>query len=62
MGTVANPDHRIDDRRPGRERFYRRGVGPSRWLLVVVDYSAVPARVITAFGNRGDPPGWRAGS
>jgi hypothetical protein len=25
---------------------------------VVVDYVSVPARVVTAYGNRKDPPGW----
>jgi len=32
------------------------GLGPSRWLMVVVDFSSVPARVVTAYGK--DPPGW----
>ena len=58
MGTIAAPDHRTADARAGRERYWRRGLGPSRWLLVVVDFSSVPARVVTAFGNRKDPPGW----
>jgi hypothetical protein len=58
LATVAAPDHRAPDPRPGRERYWRRGVGPSRWLMVVVAFSAVPARIVTAYGNRKDPPGW----
>ena len=58
MAAVARPDHRDVDQRPGRERFWRRGVGPSRWLFVVVDFGDSPARVVRAFGRRDDPPGW----
>ena len=58
LATVACPDHRSSDPRPRRERFWRRGLGPSRWLMVVVEFGAVPARVVTAYGNRKDPPGW----
>jgi integrase len=58
LAAVARPDHRGPDPRPGRERYWRRGFGPSRWLMVVVDFNAAPARVVTAFGNRRDPPGW----
>jgi hypothetical protein len=60
MRAVSEPQHREPDRRPGRERFWRSGEGPSRWLLVVVDFDPQPARVVTAFGNRADPPGWTA--
>lgn len=58
LAIVAKPDHRGSDPRPGRKRYWRRGLGPSRWLMVVVDYESVPARVVTAYGNRKDPPGW----
>jgi len=58
MATVAHPDHLEDDPRPGRERFWRELLGPSRWLFVVVDFDESPARVVTAFGRRDDPPGW----
>jgi len=61
MASVSTPDHRdADPTFATRERFYfyRFGLGPSRWLAVVVDYSTSPARVVTAFGHRFDPPGW----
>jgi hypothetical protein len=58
MATVALPDHREDDLRPARERFWRQDLGPSRWLFVVVDFGESPARIVTAFGRRDDPPGW----
>ncbi len=62
MATVTEPDHRLDDPLfAARERFYRRGLGPARWLVAVVDYAGVPARVVTAFASRDDPPGWRWG-
>jgi hypothetical protein len=59
LATVRRPDHRRPDPRPGRERYYRRGIGPSRWCLVVVDFTRQPARVVTAFATRRDPEGWR---
>ena len=58
LKAVVDPDHREDDLRPGRERFWRARIGPSRWLFVVVDFNEIPARVVTAFGRRDDPPGW----
>jgi hypothetical protein len=58
LATVATPDHRGSDPRPGRERYWRRELGPSRWLMVVVDFYSVPPRVVTAYGNRKDPRGW----
>lgn len=58
LATVSAPHHRAPDPRPARERYWRRGLGPSRWLLVVIDFSTDPARIVTAYGNRKDPPGW----
>lgn len=57
--TVERPDHTEPDELPGRTRFYRRSVGPSRWLLVVVSYEQEPARIITALANRKDPRRWK---
>jgi hypothetical protein len=59
LGAVAAPDHMASD--PvfeHRRRFYLRGAGPTRWLMVVVSYEQEPARVISAFGNRKDPRSW----
>jgi len=60
--TVARPNHRRPDRRPGRERYCRRDVGPSRWCLVVVDFTVAPARIVTALRTRRGPPDWPAGA
>ena len=57
--TVAKPDHIEADALPERRRLYRRNVGPSRWLMVVVSYEQQPARVITALANRKDPKRWK---
>jgi hypothetical protein len=59
METVAEPDHVEPDALPDRTRFYRRGAGPSRWLMAVVSYEQQPARIITALANRKDPPRWK---
>lgn len=60
VATVERPDHVSSDSRDERLRYYRRHVGPSRWLLVVVSYEQAPARVITALALRKDPPSWSA--
>jgi hypothetical protein len=53
------PDHNAPDLGSAdRKRFYLRGVGPSRWLLVVVSYEQKPARIISVFANRKDPKTW----
>jgi hypothetical protein len=60
LDTVGSPDHREPDDWPNRERFFKRDVGPSAWLMVVVDYEKTPARIVTAFGYRHgrSPDGW----
>ena len=59
METVAKPDHIEPDALPARRRFYRRNVGPSRWLMAVVSYEQQSARIITALANRKDPKRWK---
>ncbi len=54
VDAVAKPDHVEPDALPDRTRFYRRDVGPSRWLMAVVSYEQEPARIITALANRND--------
>jgi hypothetical protein len=55
LGAVERPDHRDEDRVPGRERFYRRDLDPRRWLRVVVDFNDTPAFVVTAFVQDQEP-------
>jgi hypothetical protein len=56
LRTVAVPDHREDDPRPGRERFYRQSaLTPGRWLRVVVDFNDVPAWIVTVLVQDNDP-------
>jgi len=61
LQAVTKPDHvAADPNFAGRTRYYLQGVGPSRWLLVVVSYEQVPARIVSAFANRKDPRSWSA--
>jgi hypothetical protein len=42
--------------------LHKQDAGPSKWLMVVVDFADKPARIVTAYG-RGHgkpPPGWRS--
>jgi hypothetical protein len=55
LATIARPDIREDDPRPGRERFYRQDLDPQRWLRVVVDFNANPAFVVTALVQHNKP-------
>jgi len=59
LGTVSGPDRVESDPRAGRRRYYRRRVGPSRWLLVVVSYEQEPGRIVTALATRKDPKRWQ---
>jgi hypothetical protein len=52
---MAKPDHAEPDLRVRRRGYYRRRVGPSRWLLVVVGFEQQPGRIITAVATRKDP-------
>ena len=52
LEAVSHPTRRAPDRVQDREWFLRRETGPSRWLLVIVDFEAAPARIVTAFGMR----------
>lgn len=59
LRSVARPDHVEED--PvvsARTRCYARKAGPSNWLVAVVSYEQEPARIISAFANRKDPPKW----
>ena len=55
--AISAPETTTRDLRyPARWRFYRSGVGPSRWLAVVVDFTEDPARIVTAHGFRKEHP------
>jgi hypothetical protein len=61
LRAVTSAEHvEVDPVYPERRRYFASGIGPSRWLLVVVSYEQVPARIISAFGHRKDPPTWDA--
>ncbi len=54
--TVERPDHREEDPRPGRERFYRENVlRPGRWMRVVVDFNEDPGWIVTVLVQDNDP-------
>jgi len=53
--AVQVPDHRRDGRRAREEWFYSEGVGPSRFLKVVVAYDDFEGRIITVFARRSLP-------
>jgi hypothetical protein len=55
LDAVARPDVHEDDPAPGRERFFRRDLDPSRWLRVVVDFNQSPGYVVTAFVHDQEP-------
>jgi hypothetical protein len=61
LRTVRSAEHiEVDPVYTMRKRYFARGLGPSRWLLAVVSYEQVPARIISAFAHRKDPPTWDA--
>ncbi len=55
LRTVSTPDRRVEGRAANEQWFFGRGVGPSRWLQVVVGYEAGRGWIITAFARRADP-------
>jgi hypothetical protein len=58
LEAITAPDRREADAWPHRERFFKRDVGPSLWLMVVVDSERDPARTVTALGcGHGRSPG-----
>lgn len=60
LAVLPDPDHREPDPRPSRERFFKQDVGPSKWLMVVVDSAQEPPRIVTAigYGHGESPSGW----
>jgi hypothetical protein len=60
FAVLPDPDHRELDPRPSRERFFKQGVGLSKWLMVVVDSERELPRIVTAlgYGHGESPSGW----
>lgn len=53
LDVVIRAEGHAPDPIPGRYRYWRRGVGGSRWLFVVVDYDGhAIGQMITAFPRR----------
>jgi hypothetical protein len=56
LATIARPDYRENDPRPGRERFYRQNaLEPGRWMRVVLDFNDEPGWVVTVLVQDDDP-------
>lgn len=55
LQAVAQPAARLPGNKPGQEWFYGAGVGPSRWVRVVVAYERGRGRIVTAFPRRSLP-------
>ncbi len=55
LRCVEAPHRRLRGRRPHEEWFYVRGIGPSRWVKVVVHYEGNAGRIATAFARRSFP-------
>jgi hypothetical protein len=55
LATLRLPDYRTPDPRPGRERYYKEGVGPQNWLRVVLKFDGAVDRLVTTFGQPDDP-------
>jgi hypothetical protein len=56
LAAVARPSKRLDEPRgPSESWYYLAGVGPSRWLKVVVIFDGDVGHLITAFPRRSFP-------
>jgi hypothetical protein len=53
--AVERPTFRLRGRRQGEEWFYLEGIGPSRFMKVVVRYRGNRGRVATAIPRRSIP-------
>lgn len=55
MRAVECADKSKDGNYPGSKVLYGRGLGPARWLAVVVEYHGMAGRVITAYPYNKEP-------
>lgn len=53
--TVTGAEARSPDVHPGRERLLRAGAGPSRWLMVIVEWRGQQGRIYNAIPMRIPP-------
>ncbi|HEX7290913.1 MAG TPA: hypothetical protein VF250_07250 [Conexibacter sp.] len=51
LDAVTQPRAITADSTCGRWRYWRPGMGPTRWMFVVVDWRPVDPTIITAFGR-----------
>ncbi len=55
LRAVEEPDRRIHGRESHEEWLYADGIGPSRWVKVLVHYEGDAGRIVTAFARRSFP-------
>lgn len=56
LRAIGGTEHVVPGRTTGEEWFYAEGVGPSRWLKIVVSFAdGDTGRIITAFARRRRP-------
>jgi hypothetical protein len=52
LGTVERPQAITPDPTPGRWRYWCAGIGPTRWVRVVVAWDEGLPWIVTAFPSR----------
>ncbi len=55
LRTVREPTLRLPGRVSTQEWFYLEGVGPSRYVKVVVEFTQERGHIVTAFARRSTP-------
>jgi hypothetical protein len=55
MRVIEIADRSKDGNYPGAKVLYAEGLGPARWLAVVVEYDGLRGRVITAYPRNQEP-------
>jgi hypothetical protein len=49
LETIEYPEAVTPDPKPGRWRYWRGGIGPTKWVRVVVAWAEGPPSIVTAF-------------
>jgi hypothetical protein len=55
MRAVENADKSKMGKTPNSRVIYAEGIGPARWLAVVVEYDGLDGRVVTAYPFSKEP-------